>query len=467
MLFKTTMISLDDNYRKKSGVKLNIGLINLGCPKNLVDAETLLGFISREKFKITNISDAQIAIVNTCCFIKEAAEESIDTIFKLNQLKNTGQIKLIIVAGCLPQRYKKNAFAELKEADAFVGPGKYSGINEIIKNCLDAKREIRVSSLPDHHASIRTVPLTPNHYTYLKISDGCSNRCHYCSIPSIRGPYRSRPWKDLKKELGFLSSSRHLKELNIIGQDITAYGNDLKNNTSLPALLKEIIVNTNIPWIRLLYTHPKHFKEELLDMISSEKRILRYIDLPLQHINDRILEKMNRGVTKKLILDLLEKIKNKIPQIAVRTTFIVGFPTESDKEFHELLDFVKEQKFDRLGAFKYSPEEGTRAFSFKPRIPRHIQEERYHELMNTQKSVSLNKNKRLAGQKIKVLVDGISTDKNYSFYGRTESDAPEIDNTVWIRNTRVKSNRKIRIGNFYTVNIVQAKHYDLIGEITG
>ncbi|MDD5772726.1 MAG: 30S ribosomal protein S12 methylthiotransferase RimO [bacterium] len=446
-------------------MKLNIGLINLGCPKNLVDAETLLGFISLEKFTITDISNAQIAIVNTCCFIKEATKESLETILKLYQLKKTGRIKLILVTGCLPQRYKKDAFSELKEADAFIGPGKYSEINDIIESCLDSKREIRITSHPDYNISYRPVSLTPKHYTYLKISDGCSNKCHYCSIPSIRGPYRSKPWKDLKNELNFLSKNKNLKELNIIGQDITAYGNDLKTGMDLPYLLKNIIKETSVPWIRLLYTHPKHFKEELLDLINSERRVLRYIDLPLQHINDRILTKMNRGVTRNEISNLLDKIRDKTPQVAVRTTFIVGFPTETDKEFEELLDFVKLQKFDRLGAFKYSPEEGTKAFSFKPRVSESIQEERYHELMSAQKTISLEKNKKLIGQKINVLIDGASTKKNYSFYGRSGSDAPEIDNTVWIKKNKMKNENKIKIGNFYTIKITQAKHYDLVGEI--
>lgn len=447
-------------------MKLNIGLINLGCPKNLVDAESLLGFLDQNKFNITGISKAQIAIVNTCCFIKEATKESLETIFDLNQLKKSGKLQLILVAGCIPQRYKKDIFTELKEADAFIGPGKYSEINNIIGNCLNAKREFRVTNHPNYNIqSYRPVSLTPKHYTYLKISDGCSNRCHYCSIPSIRGPYRSKPWKHLKNELDFLSKNKTIKELNIIGQDITAYGNDLKTNINISYLLKNIIKETSIPWIRLLYTHPKHFKEELLDLISCEKRICRYIDLPLQHISDRILTKMNRGVTNKTISDLLDKIKCITPQIAVRTTFIVGFPTETDKEFNELIDFVKIHKFDRVGAFKYSPEEGTKAFSFRPRVPESIQEERYHELMSAQKFISGEKNKNILGQNINVLIDGISENNNFQFYGRTESDAPEIDNTVWIKNTRKESNHKIKIGNFYTIRITQAKPYDLIGEI--
>ncbi|MFH1288375.1 MAG: 30S ribosomal protein S12 methylthiotransferase RimO [bacterium] len=462
-------------------MKLNVGLINLGCPKNLVDAEALLGFLNQNKFNITGISNAQIAIVNTCCFIKEAAEESLETILGLYQLKKAGRLRLILAAGCLPQRYKKDAFTELKEVDAFIGPGKYSEINNVIENCLNpplspfvkgglrgiffnTKREFRVTNHPDYNIlSYRPISLTPNHYTYLKISDGCSNRCHYCSIPSIRGPYQSKSWQTIKKELESLSENRKIKELNIIGQDITAYGNDLKTNLNIVSLLKNIIRKTSIPWIRLLYTHPKHFKEELLDFISYEKRICRYIDLPLQHINDRILAKMNRGVGKKPILDLLEKIRNKIPGIAIRTTFIVGFPTESDKEFHELLDFVKEQKFDRLGAFKYSPEEETKAFSFKPRVPNSIQRERYHELMSAQKTISLNKNKKLIGRKIKVLIDGVSTKKNFSFYGRAQSDAPEIDNTIWIK--KIPNNTLLKTGKFCTIKITQAKPYDLIGEI--
>jgi ribosomal protein S12 methylthiotransferase len=414
--------------------KPKIGIISLGCARNLVDSENILGNLKKKGYRITDISDADIAIVNTCCFIKEAKEESIDTILELVDLKKRGYLKKIIISGCLPQRYGKELVLHLKEVDAFVGRislGQFSSFR--------------------YH-------LLPKHFVYVKISEGCDNDCSYCIIPRIKGEFRSRPIKQILKQLVSLDKE-NVKEVNIIGQDITDYGKDIYNKPSLTNLLKQILENTrNIRWFRLLYTYPAHIDDELIELMRKEERICKYIDLPIQHINDRILSLMNRKIKKNQIIALIKKIRKRIPGIVIRTSLIVGFPSETEREFKELLDFVKEIKFERLGVFIYSREEGTLAYNFKKQIPDRIKRQRFDVLMSKQKEIARQINSQYLGKKIEVLIDEEDSIGNL-FLGRTQADAPEVDGVVYVH-----SKNGLKPGDFVKVKIIDTYEYDLVGE---
>jgi ribosomal protein S12 methylthiotransferase len=410
--------------------KYKIGCLSLGCPRNLVDSENILGRLALKGYPLQDMDKADVAIVNTCAFIEEAKRESIDTILDLIDLKRGGQIKKIIVYGCLTQRYKDKLQKELPEVDAFVG---------------------RISLNHD----FKVFPLTPKHYAYVKICEGCINNCSYCVIPKIKGRFTSLDMDSLVNKVERLDKDK-VSEINIIGQDITGYGLDLYGNIKLGTLLKKIIKKTrNIDWIRLLYLYPSRINDELLELMRNEPRICKYIDLPLQHINERILKLMRRRTTKKHILKLIDKIRKKIPEVAIRTSIIVGFPSETDKEFKELLEFIQEIKFERLGAFIYSPEEGTQAYNFKKHVPVQIKRERFNTLMLTQQKISDRVNKKFLGKAIDVLID---EKENGSYLGRTQYDAPEVDGLVY-----VNSEKTLKPGDFVKVEITDTLEYDLVG----
>lgn len=417
-----------------SSSKTTVGIISLGCPRNLVDSELILGNLDRKKYKIVSeFSQADVAIVNTCSFIKDAKKESIRVILDLVGLKKNNKLKKIIVCGCLVEQYGLKLKKQFKEVDAFVG-----------RLSLERFKKRFV--------------LTPKHYAYLKITEGCSNNCSYCSIPKIKGRLRSQDPKNILQEVEYFDRKR-ISELIVIGQDISSYGKDLNpDKINLSALLKLILKKSkHIKWIRLLYLHPRHIDDELIELIKKEKRICKYIDLPIQHINERILEAMNRGVTKKEIVNLVIKLRAQIPGLAIRTSIIVGFPGETDKEFEELLGFIQEYKFERLGAFAYSREEGTRAYDFNNRICESTKKKRLGLLMNRQRDISLEYNQAQIGKVKEVLIDEKTKD---TYFARTENDAPEIDNQVIIN-----TDKKLKIGGFVKVKIVDAYEYDLIGEL--
>lgn len=408
-----------------------VGILSLGCPRNLVDSESILGRLSGKGYRITDLDKADIAIVNTCSFIEEAKKESIDAILELIDLKKRGKLSKIIVYGCLSQRYRDALSKELPEIDAFVG---------------------KVSL---NHENSRFA-LTPEYYAYLKICEGCINSCSYCIIPRIKGKFASLDADSIINKAKSLDK-QGIKELNIIGQDITGYGVDLFNEPKLAELIKKIIpVTQNIPWIRLLYLNPERLNDQLIKLIACQPRICKYVDLPIQHINGRILKLMNRRVKPEDVIRLIARIRDRIPQVALRTSVIVGFPGEKDSEFKELLEFIKETKFERLGAFIYSREEGTRAYAFKDQVPKKIKNERFGAIMSAQQEISRQVNNKFLGRTLDVLIeerqDGI-------YLGRTQYDAPEVDGQVFVR-----SRSNLKTGSIIKVKISDTLEYDLTGE---
>ncbi len=444
---------------------MRIGIKSLGCPKNFVDTEVICGKLREKGYQISGkIDNSDIVIINTCSFVRDAVEESIEEILNLIKLKKEGKIKHIIVTGCLPQRYKDdNLNQELPEVDAFLGVGDLLNIDNVIKSVLQGEQIYRVNPEPKflyNHNTPRTI-LTPQHYAYIKISEGCQNNCSYCLIPKIRGNHRSRKTEDIIEEVKLLSKKQNLSEIILIGQDTTLYGIDLYGEYKLAELLKKLsfLELNNLKWIRLLYTHPTHYNDELIEVIASYPKICPYLDLPLQHISDKILKRMNRPVKKRYVISLINKLRDRIPNLSLRTTFMVGFPGETDKDFEELLDFVKEFRFERLGAFIFSQEEGTPAHDFPQQIPMRIKKERLKELMLTQQSISEEINSYYVGKVIEVLIDEIKSGKTKIAIGRTKGDAPEIDGRVIIRTD------KAQVGKFIKVKVTEASEYDLAGEI--
>jgi len=423
--------------------KKKIHILTLGCPKNLVDSEILMSKL-KNKFQIAEKPDkASIVIINTCGFIESAKQESIDKIFEMVELKEKGKVESVYVMGCLSERYKNELEDEIPEVDKFFGVEKF---DEIL-NTLGVDRKYEL--LGEREL------LTPRHYAYLKISEGCDNPCSFCAIPLIRGKHISRPIEEIIKEAKKLAW-KGVKEIIIIAQDTTYYGIDIYGKRKLPELLNQLSEIDGIEWIRLMYTFPAKFPIEILDIMAQNPKICKYIDIPIQHISDKILKSMRRGITKRKTIELLEKIRETVPEVAIRTSLIVGYPGETEKEFEELLDFVYTFKFDRLGVFTYSQEEGTKAFELGDPVPPEEKERRMALIMNAQHDIIVEKNEKMIGRKIKVLIDR----KEGDFYiGRTQWDAPEIDLEVLVEGNGIK------IGNFYEVEIYDIFEYDLIGKV--
>jgi len=423
-----------------------VSVITLGCAKNTVDSERLLRQLQLNNIDLrTNPSEADTIIINTCGFIDAAKQESVNTILDAVANKNSGLIKRVFVAGCLSQRYKQDLQKEIPEVDLFFGTEDY----EKIVNELGG--ELKKNLLGERILS------TPSHTAYLKISEGCDHPCSFCAIPIMRGMHKSRTIEDLVAETKFLASN-NTKELVLIAQDTTDYGKDLyykKNITELISRLSEI---NGIEWIRLMYAYPSHFPDELINEINSNEKVCKYLDIPLQHISDKILKSMRRGITSRQTKELLYKLREKIPEIVLRTTFIVGYPEETEKEFQELCEFVEDVKFERMGTFTYSREENTVSYELGDPVPDEVKKERQSILMEIQKEISTEQNKNLIGKKLKVLVDG----KEGDFYiGRTYRDAPEIDGEVLISN----SENEIIPGNFYNAEIYDSNEYDLFAKV--
>jgi len=440
-------------------VKKTVNIISLGCPRNLVDSEVMLGLLKDAGFKISDeIEGTDTVVVNTCSFIEDAKKESVDVILQLVDLKKRGKIKYLLVSGCLAQRYKTELKDELKEADAFIGVGDVQNIVNVVKSLSNSKKIIKITKSPKflYKDTSPRLFITPSHYAYVKIQEGCINRCSYCVIPDLRGDYRSRAIGSVVKEAEALLG--RVSEINLIGQDTTLYGKDRYGKILLPELIKRL---SKLPkkeaWIRLLYTHPAHFTDELIEVIR-DCAVCKYVDLPIQHINNKILEKMNRGVKKKEILNLIQKIRNKIPGVTLRTSVILGFPGETDKQFEELLNFIKDTKFERLGAFIYSREEGTPAYNFKGQIPEGLKKERLDRVMKLQQSISAENNKELLDKIVRVLIDKNLDKEDNQFLARTEGDAPEVDGSVYLKAD------KAEVGNFVDAKITGTLEYDLVGE---
>ena len=442
---------------------MKIGFISLGCPKNQLDTEVMLHEVLSAGYEITpDETEADVVIVNTCAFIESAKREAIDNILDVAWLKKHRGLKAIIVTGCLAERYGKEIFKELPEVDAVLGVGSIHNIVEAIEKVTDEKLKKAERKYYSHEDRdcVRLggdrVLTTPEYSAYLKIGEGCDNRCAYCAIPYIRGKYRSRPMEDLIAEAKQLESLG-VKELSIIAQDITRYGIDLYGKYSLAELLHRITEETNIPWIRLLYCYPDKITDELVAEIRDNPRILKYIDLPLQHISDRMLTAMNRHGDAKMIKDVLAKLRSEIPGIVIRTTFIVGFPGETEADFDELCEFVKEQKFDRAGVFTYSREEDTPAYNFPDQIDEQIKQDRMDKLMQIQLEINEAANKEKVGKTITVLCEDYDPVAETHF-GRSAADAPEIDGKVFF-----KAENRIAPGSFVKVKVRRVVDYDLYG----
>jgi ribosomal protein S12 methylthiotransferase len=442
-------------------VKEKISMVSLGCPKNLVDAEIMLGFLDREGYDITtDEKDADIIIVNTCSFIKEAKQESVDAILDLADRKHDGRCRLLIVTGCLPQRYQEELCKELPEVDIFIGTGDYPRIAEIIAEKRGTSEQLRYIGDPNFIFDEDSPRLksTPVYSAYLKIAEGCSNCCSYCVIPSLRGSYRSRPVEALIQEARRLVAGG-ARELNLIAQDVTNYGADLEGKPALEDLIRRLAEIEDLRWIRILYAYPNGITDGLIQLIKEEKKVCKYLDIPLQHISDPILSRMNRRSTAEEIRTLLAKIRHEIPEIALRTSLIVGFPGETEEDFKSLLQFVEEAQFDRLGVFCYSREEGTPANDMTDQVSERIKRERYKKIMKAQSRLSFKRNRRLVGMIEEVIVEGFSEETELLLKGRSSRQAPDIDGQVYI--TAGNAN----VGDIVRLKITDSSDYDLIGEI--
>ena len=438
---------------------LKIALESLGCSKNLVDAEIMMGILNKKGYKLVgDFEEADIILVNTCGFIESAKQESIQTILELAQLKETANLKLLIVTGCLAQRYSDELKEEIPEIDAIVGTGSYQNIDEIIANL---EKENHIVSLNDidfvYNEDLPRYVSTPSHMAYLKIGEGCDNKCTYCIIPKLRGKYRSRKMEDIIKEAKELAQ-RGVKEVVVIAQDTTKYGFDLYGKDSLPELLEELAQIEGLKWIRIMYSYPESITEELVKVIKKYDNICNYFDMPIQHASNKILKLMNRKTTKEDILSKVEMIRSYIPDATIRTTIIVGFPGETEEDFKEVLDFAKLVKFDRLGAFAYSREEDTPADKLPNHLEDDVKNDRRDKLMLVQQQISQELNEKKIGNIYEVLIE--EQIEHNVYIGRTQGDAEEIDSIVY-----VKSIDKLNAGDFVTVKINNALEYDLMGDV--
>lgn len=429
--------------------KLSVSVVTLGCSKNSVDSEFLLGSLNPNSFKlnhIENVAPADILLINTCGFIFDAKQESINTIFEAVKLKNDGFIRTLIVFGCLTERYRADLEKEIPEVDYIFGVNQQKEIRKVILkgiNIYSDEGDFRILT-------------TPKHYAYLKISEGCNRKCSFCAIPAIRGGYVSRTIESLVEESKQLAK-QGVKELILIAQDLTFYGYDIYSKPSLALLISKLSKIDGIEWIRLHYLYPHYFNSELINEIANNTKVCKYIDIPIQHISDKMLKIMRRESSKKNIITLLDKLRNNIPNIAIRTTLLVGHPGETQKDFNELMQFVNDFKFDRLGVFPYSHEEGTPSFlNYKNSVSQKIKMNRVSEIMQLQQGISYFNNSKYIGTEQIVIIDGKENDY---YFGRTQFDSPEIDNEVIIKS------KNLIIGNFYKVKITDATEFELYGEI--
>ncbi len=424
-----------------------VNVVTLGCSKNLVDSEVLLRQLDNQyEVRHNDDKDSDIVIINTCGFIHDAKQESIDTILSAVEAKKSGRCKKVIVTGCLSQRYKKELKDEINEVDGFFGVDE---LPEILKSLnVDYKKEL---------VGERKLT-TPSHLAYLKISEGCDRSCAFCAIPLIRGKHISQPIENLIKEAQLLAD-KGVKELLLIAQDLTYYGIDLYHKREIASLVEQLAAIDGIKWIRMHYAYPAGFPEELLTVVKNNAKVCKYLDIPLQHINSRILKSMKRGLDEKGTRDLINKIRSSVPGIALRSTFIVGYPGETESEFQQLLDFISEVRFERLGVFQYSPEEDTYAFNLADDVPDDVKQDRESRLMDLQRKISNELNAEKIGKKIQVLIDRKEGD---FFVGRTEFDSPEVDNEVLI----TSDNLELKIGDFYFVEITDAAEYDLYARLS-
>ena len=439
---------------------MKILFVSLGCDKNLVDSEVMLGLLRDRHHVITNDeAEAEVIVVNTCSFIHDAREESIQTILEMAELKKIGQCRLLIVTGCLAEKYKDEILEELPEVDAVVGTTAYDRICDVIDRSLEGERVQSFESIDRLPlVNTRRVLTTGGYSSYLKIGEGCDKHCTYCIIPKLRGNYRSVPLENVLKDARQLAESG-VTEINIVAQETTTWGKDIYGEKRLPMLLKELCKVEGIRWIRLLYCYPEEITDELIQVIKEEPKICHYLDMPIQHSSDAILKRMGRRTSRQELEDIIGKLRREIPDIALRTTLITGFPGETEEDHENLKSFVETMGFDRLGVFTYSPEEGTPAERMPDQVPEEVKEERRDELMLLQQQISAEKTEQMVGKNLDVLVEGRIPEEGI-YVGRTYRDAPEVDGYIFIN-----AEEEIISGDFVTVKVTGADEYDLTGDV--
>ena len=439
---------------------MKILFISLGCDKNLVDTEVMLGLLASRGYEMTDDeTQADIIVINTCCFIHDAKEESIQNILEMAEYKKSGRAKALIVTGCLAQRYRQEILDEIPEVDEVLGTTAYDKILDAVDAALAGKQEVMLSDidalpLPD----TKRLVTTGGHFAYLKIAEGCDKHCTYCIIPKIRGNFRSVPMERLVKEAEGLAE-QGVKELILVAQETTLYGKDLYGEKSLHVLLRELAKISGIRWIRILYCYPEEITDELIQVMKQEPKVCHYLDLPIQHANDEILKRMGRRTSKQELVDIIGKLRREIPDICLRTTLITGFPGETKEQHEELMDFVDEMEFDRLGVFTYSPEEDTPAAVMPDQIDEEVKEERQAELMELQQDIAFDNAQDMVGREVLVMIEGKVADEN-AYVGRTYRDAPNVDGLIFIN-----TDEELLSGDFARVKVTGAVDYDLIGEL--
>ncbi len=440
-------------------MSIKVGMVSLGCSKNLVDSERMLHKLRAHGYElVTEFGLSDVAVVNTCGFIQSAKEEAIETVLEIAKLKAEGTVKKLIMTGCLTERYQQECAEQFPEADAVIGIGDNKDIVDILDRVLKNERVVQFAPKKQAELTGERIISTLPFFSYLKISEGCSNCCTYCAIPMIRGGFRSVPMEDLLAEAKWLADSG-VTELNVIAQDTTRYGEDLYGENRLPQLLTELCKIDGLRWIRVLYCYPERITDELLDVMAREEKIVKYIDMPIQHCNDDILQRMNRRSSKAQIKEVVAKMREKMPDIVIRTTLITGFPGETEEQFNELAEFVQEMQFDRLGCFAYSQEDGTKAAEFPDQVEEEIRMHRADIIMEQQMEISAAYNEKQLDTVKTAVVEGFDKWAE-CWFGRTEADAPDIDGKVFFT-----SENPLNIGDFVKLRIIDTLDYDLLGEV--
>lgn len=451
-------IKIDTSWRLQ--IYMKILFISLGCDKNLVDTEVMLGLLASRGYEMTDDEqEADIIVINTCCFIHDAKEESIQNILEMAELKKEGKVKALIVTGCLAERYKDEILEEIPEVDEVLGTTAYDKILDAVDAALEGNQEVILSDidalpLPE----TKRLVTTGGHFAYLKIAEGCDKHCTYCIIPKVRGNYRSVPMERLVNEARELAE-QGVKELILVAQETTLYGKDLYGEKSLHKLVRELCNISGIRWIRILYCYPEEITDELIQVMKEEPKVCHYLDLPIQHANDTILKRMGRRTTKQELVNIVEKLRSEIPDICLRTTLITGFPGETAEQHEELMQFVDEMEFDRLGVFTYSPEEDTPAAGMPEQIEEEVKEDRQAEIMELQQEIAFDKAEDMIGREVLVMIEGKVADEN-AYVGRTYRDAPNVDGLIFIN-----TDEELLSGDFARVKVTGALDYDLIGEL--
>lgn len=450
-----------------------ICLVSLGCPKNLVDAEMMLGFLQKDGFQFsTKPEESDVIVVNTCGFVEDSKTESIEHLIEMSRYKEKGNCQVLVAAGCLPQRYSEELSHELPEVDLFVGTGEFDKISGLLKKRFHPEEDSKSKKhkklafpkalisrdqiLPD--PDLPRILATPKHYSYVKVSEGCSHVCSFCIIPAIRGTLKSRPMESIVAEVeNYVAEG--VKEFNLIAQDLNEYGRDLKNGSSLSILFQKLNKIPGDFWIRPHYMYPLEFNDRLIGVMRDSEHIVKYVDMPLQHISEKILRSMKRGSPSRYVRQILGKLKQAMPDLAIRTTFIVGYPGETEEDFQELCNFIQEYQFDRVGVFKYSNEDGTTAALLDEQVKEEIKEDRYHRLMLLQQEISLNKNRALEGKIFRAICEGPSKDRSRFMQGRIYSQSPDIDGVTYLSGAQAKA------GEFIDVKILRGTEYDLFAQV--